>query len=118
MNRDEYIKTVIYNGKMINIGLDDYGQTYFIEYAEDGEIKEECVGSYIEDYEDYIEYRFGDPEINCPIYHTITTSATRCCEKRNKAFCTNCRKFYNDVDWAALQKRREEFEKWMEENNK
>lgn len=116
MKQSEYVKTVIYNNRMINIGLDDYGQTHFIEYAEDGELKEECVGSYIEDYEDYIEHRFGEPEINCPIYNDVTTSATRCCGVRDKAFCHDCRKFYNDVDWVAMQKRREDFEKWIKEN--
>ena len=79
MKQSEYVKTVIYNDRMINIGLDDYGQTYFIEYAEDGELKEECVGSYIEDYEDYIEYKFGDPEINCLIYNDVITTDTECC---------------------------------------
>lgn len=117
MKRDEYIKTVIFNDRMINVGLDDYGQTYFIEYAEDGELKEECVGSYIDDYEDYIEYRFGVPEINCPIYNDMVTSETECCTSRNKrAFCATCRKCYNDVDWAKLQERRKEFEEWLEKN--
>lgn len=45
MKQDEYIKTIVYNDRMINIGLDDAGQTYFIEYVEDGELKEACVGS-------------------------------------------------------------------------
>lgn len=116
MKQNEYIKTIIYNGHMINVGLDDYGQTYFIEYAEDGELKEECVGSYIPDYEYYIEWRFGIPEINCPIYNDITTSATECCTKRNQAFCSKCRKSWNDNDYARWQKRQEEFKKYMEEH--
>lgn len=118
MKQDEYIKTIVYNGHMINIGLDDYGQTYFIEYVENGELKEECIGSYIPDYEYYIEGRFGIPEINCPIYNDITTSATECCTKRNQAFCDKCRKFWNDNDYARWQKRQEEFAKWLEENKK
>lgn len=117
MKQREYIKTVVYNGHMINVGLDDYGQTYFIEYAEDGKLKEECVGAYVTDYEDYIEWRFGDPEINCPIYHEVMTSATECCTSRLRAFCDKCRKSWNDVDYAAWQKRREEFAKWLEEQN-
>ena len=60
MKREEYIKTVVFNNHMINIGLDDYGQTYFLEYVEDGELKEECVGSYIFNYEDYIKWRFSN----------------------------------------------------------
>ena len=115
MQRDEYIKTVVFNGIMINVGLDDYGQTYFIEYIEDGELKEESVGSYIADYEDYIEWRFGDPEINCPIYHKITTTDTECCETKAKSLCIECRKAYNDVDWAKLQKRRKDLEECLNE---
>lgn len=116
MKRDEYIKTIVFNGNMINLGLDDAGQTYFIEYAEDGELKEECVGSYVCDYEDYIEWRFGDPAINCPVYNEVTTSETECCTYHNKSMCLECRKFYNDVDWAELQERRESLRKYLEEN--
>ena len=115
MKRDEYIKTIIYNGHMINVGLDDNGQTYFIEYVKDGELKEECVGAYIIGYEDYIEWRFGEPEINCPIYNNVTTTDTERCAIPYKPFCDKCRKRWNDVDYAALQKRNEEFTKWLEE---
>jgi len=116
MRQEEYIKTIVYNNRMINVGLDDYGQTYVIEYLEDGNLKTECVGPYITDYEDYIEWRFGIPEINCSIYNDVTTSDTECCTKLDKSFCNECRKSWNDVDWAALQKRGEEFAKWLEEN--
>ena len=117
MKQEEYIKTIVYNDRMINLGLDDYGQTYFIEYAEDGKLQVECVGPYIADYEDYIEWRFGIPEINCPIYHEVVTTDTECCTKHDKAFClSKCRKSWNDVDYAAWQKRQEEFAKWLEEN--
>ena len=84
-------------------------------YIEDGELKEESVGSYIADYEDYIEWRFGDPVINCPIYHKITTTDTECCETKAKSLCLECRKAYNDVDWAKLQKRRKAFEECLNE---
>lgn len=115
MKQEEYIKTIVYNGHMINIGIDDAGQTYIIEYLEDGQLKEECVGPYIPDYEDYIEWRFGIPEINCPIYNDVVTTDTECCTKLDKSFCLECRKSWNDVDYAALQKRREEFTKLLEE---
>jgi hypothetical protein len=114
MKQEEYIKTVVYNGRMINIGLDDYGQTYFLEYVEDGELKEECVGTYCSDYGDYIKWRFGEPEINCPIYNDVVTTDTECCPNQEMAFCDKCRKRWNDVDYAAWQKRNEEFEKWLE----
>ena len=116
MKQEEYIKTIVYNGQMINIGLNDYGQTYFIEYVEDGELKEECVGAYVAEYEDYIEYKFGDPEINCPIYNDVITTDTECCTVFDKGFCIRCRKFWNDVAYAEWQKRQEEFAKWLEEH--
>ena len=117
MKQNEYIKTIIFNDRMINLGNDDAGQTYFIEYLEDGELKEECIGPYITDYEDYIEWRFGNPEINCPIYNEVTTTDTECCPHINKSLCLKCRKRWNDIDYAAWQKRQEEFSKWLEEHN-
>ena len=115
MRQDEYIKSIAYNDRMINLGLNDAGQTYFIEYLEDGELVEECVGAYITDYEDYIEWRFGNPEINCPIYNDVVTTDTKCCTKLDKSLCFKCRKRWNDIDYAAWQKRNEEFKKWLEE---
>jgi hypothetical protein len=118
MKQDEYIKTIVYNDIMINIGLDDYGQTYFLEYVEDGELKEECVGAYVTDYENYIEWRFGEPEINCPIYRMVATTDTESCAVPYRPFCLKCRKYWNDVDYAAWQKRQEEFAKWLKEHKK
>ncbi len=118
MRQEEYIRTIVYNGIKIDVGLNDAGQTYIIEYLEDGKLKEECVGSYIADYEDYIEWRFGNPEINCPIYNDVATTDTECCTHQNKSLCSKCRKSWNDVDYAAWQKRQEEFAKWLEENKK
>ena len=117
MKKEEYVKTIVYNDHLINIGLDDYGQTYFIEYLEDGQLKEECVGAYIIGYEDYIEWRFGEPEMNCHIYNSVVTTDTERCAVPYRPFCDKCRKSWNDVDYAAWQKRQEEFEKWLEERN-
>lgn len=116
MKQEEYIKTIIYNDHMINIGIDDAGQTYIIEYAEDGQLKEECVGAYVMDYEGYIEYKFGIPEINCPIYNDVVTTDTECCTNYTGAFCDKCRKAWSDLAYAAWKKRQEEFKKWLEEN--
>lgn len=64
MKAEEYIKTVVFNNRMINIGLDDYGQSYFIEYLDDeGNLKEESCYGYCS-YEIYLEDRFGGCE-NC-----------------------------------------------------
>ena len=116
MKQEEYIKTIVYNGQMINLGNDDAGQTYFIEYAENGELKEECVGPYVTDYKDYIEWRFGDPEINCPVYNDVVTTDTECCTYIDKSLCLKCRKRWSNTAYAAWQKRQEEFKKWLEEH--
>ena len=116
MKQSEYIKTIVYNDRMINLGLDDYGQTYFIEYVEDGELVEELIGPFNLGYDDYIEWRFGDPTINCPIYDDIYTTSTDRCLSLNRAFCSECRKAYTDTAWAELQKRREELEEYFKEN--
>ena len=62
MKQEEYVKTIIFRGRMINIGLDDEGQCYFIEYLNDkGELEEVCGYSwcgyegFLEDYFDVLE---------------------------------------------------------------
>ena len=51
MKANEYVKTIVVYGKMVNIGLDDCGQQYFIEYVnDDGELVEEGCGAYNTDY--------------------------------------------------------------------
>ena len=62
MKTNEYVKTIVVYGKMVNVGMDDCGQQYFIEYVNDkGELTEVCCGAYNFDYEDVaktaIDYR-------------------------------------------------------------
>ena len=53
MKQEEYVKTIIVYGKMVNIGMDDCGQQYFIEFVNDkGELEELGCGTYNFDYED------------------------------------------------------------------
>ena len=53
MKANEYVKTLVVYGKMVNIGMDDYGQQYFIEYVDNnGDLVEVCCGAYVLDYED------------------------------------------------------------------
>ena len=59
MKQNEYIKTIVLDGKMINIGLDDYGQCYFFEYVKDGALKEVSCGTYCPDYMQEIKDYFG-----------------------------------------------------------
>lgn len=51
MKQEEYVKTIVYNDKLIVLGLDDYGQTYFIEL--------DCVSTQTnaEDERDFLRYR-------------------------------------------------------------
>ena len=60
MKKEEYIKTMNINGNSIDLGIDDYGQQYFIEW-EDSEGKHEMgLGSYNMNYMSDILYKF-DP---------------------------------------------------------
>ena len=53
MKQEEYVKTIVVYGKMVNIGMDDYGQQYFIEYVDNnGDLVEVGCGAYNFDYED------------------------------------------------------------------
>ena len=58
MKKSEYITTVTVCGQSVKVGLDDYGQCYFIEYKKDGKTITESCGSYNTDYMDYIYARF------------------------------------------------------------
>ena len=53
MKQEDYVKTIVVYGKMVNIGMDDCGQQYFIEFVNDkGELEELGCGTYNFDYED------------------------------------------------------------------
>ena len=60
MKPEEFCKTVVYNGHMVNIGVDDYGQQFFLEYVdENGHLTEFCLGAYNTNYRDALEHLFG-----------------------------------------------------------
>ena len=62
MKKDEYIKTLNIADKEIQLGLDDYGQCYFIEWIDDsGEKQSTGLGTYNANYLQDIYYLF-DPE--------------------------------------------------------
>jgi hypothetical protein len=116
MNSKEFVTHIKYNDIDIDVGIDDYGQTYFIEYKdEDGTLRQKCVGAYVTSYIDYIEYRFGKPEKNCPIYKLVKTSETESCRTANKMFCTSCRKFYNDLQWDWREKQKSKLKEVLKE---
>ena len=53
MKANEYFKTIVVYGKMVNVGMDDPGQQYFLEYVNDnGELVEMGCGAYNFDYEE------------------------------------------------------------------
>ena len=62
MKKEEYLKTILFKGKMFNIGINDAGQCYIIEYVDEkGQLVEECCYSYTP-YEIYLEDRFDGCE--------------------------------------------------------
>lgn len=45
MKKEEFVESIFFNGKLVNIGLDDASQSYFIEYVDDrGNLNEESAG--------------------------------------------------------------------------
>ena len=61
MRKEEYIKTLIVNNKEIKLGIDDYGQCYFIEFINDnGDIEELSLGTYNCDYMEEIYGLFDE----------------------------------------------------------
>ena len=101
MKKEEFVTNFAVGDKLISVGLDDYGQCYFIEWAEDGEIKEESCGSYNMDYKGYIEYKFGEPAEHCPYYSKAEASyLKRDCDNKNKyGYCDKCE--LQDAKWSA-----------------
>lgn len=56
MTSDEYIKTIKVKDLDVDLGMDDYGQSYFIEWEDDEGSHEMSVGSYNMDYLSTILY--------------------------------------------------------------
>ena len=60
MTENEYVKTLNICGTEVKLGLDDYGQCYFVEWEEDGKTRETGLGTYNSNYMEAIYYMF-DP---------------------------------------------------------
>jgi hypothetical protein len=57
MKQEEYVTTIVVYGKMVNIGMDDCGQQYFIEYVNDsGDLVEVGCGVYNHNYEEVAKW--------------------------------------------------------------
>ena len=94
MRKEEYIKTIYIDDKKVDIGMDDYGQCYFFEWEEDGEIKSQSCGSYNPDYMSCILYELSEE------YQKLTSKW-----------------FRNELTQNEKQKYNE-YQTFIEENNK
>ena len=65
MDSRDYIKTLHINSLSIDLGIDDYGQCYYIEWEQDGEKKITGMGAYNFHYMEDIYYMFD------PIYKSL-----------------------------------------------
>ena len=108
MTREEFVENIVIGNKLISVGLDDYGQCYFIEWAEDGKIKEESCGSYNFNYKGYIEERFGEPIEHCCYYpnenmfdKNYKPTLEDCEHRGTYGYCFKCK--YNDVKEYSFQ---------------
>lgn len=68
MKQEEYLKTMVYNGHMVNIGVDDYGQQYFLEYVEGGHLVQSGCGAYNKELRDFLN---ADPCVNASKLNVI-----------------------------------------------
>ena len=82
ITQEEFVESIIVNGRLVNVGLDDYGQQYFFQYVDDtGELKEVGCGSYntnyrqeIEDYFKILDKSKDKNNIDKDKYNTQTTN--------------------------------------------
>ena len=72
MDSNEYIKTFHIDGKDIKLGLNDYGQCYFVEWEDDeGKIQDVGLGTYNFDYMEEVYYMFD------PVYKELMRKSVR-----------------------------------------
>ena len=104
MNKNEYVESIVINNMLVNVGQNDAGQCYFIEWVEHNELFEECCGVYNTDYQGYIEYKFGNPEKDCPYYDGVDliVNETKNCDNRFKfGYCDKCK--YQNREYSNFQ---------------
>ena len=93
MKREEFVESGVYNGHMYNVGLDDYGQQYFIEYMDEkGNLTEEGCGAYNTNYISKIEFLFGTPEL-CEHYDHPHIENGICRDACSHGYCGFCPNF-------------------------
>lgn len=105
MKKEEFVESIFFNGKLVNVGLDDAGQSYFIEYVDkNGILRESSIGSYNTDYMEYIEYLFGNPNM-CEKHKEICLDQNlsknnvpkKCPHPHIYGYCDRCP--YQDYEW-------------------
>ena len=102
MSVDEFVNLIEYNNKLVAIGLDSYGQSYFVVYKdeESGEVVTNSIGTYVDDVDDYIEWKFGDPTL-CDKYDE--GNETTCENRGSKGYCDRCKKYdYREYQYQKL----------------
>ena len=103
MGVDEFVNLIEYNNKLIAIGLDSFGQSYFVVYKdeESGELVTNPIGTYVADVDDYIEWRFGEPTL-CDKYND-GGDETSCEHRGSKGYCDRCKKYdYREYQYQKL----------------
>ena len=100
---DEYITSIKLNNQLVNIGLDDNGQSYFVEYLnpENQELIQVGLGTYNTDYQYTAEELLGNPEIDCKYYEESKSKNCNCEFKNKFGYCHRC--YYSDINWSMLQ---------------
>ena len=60
MKKEDYLKSIVIDDTLVNIGIDDYGQCYYFEYydTKERQIKEVSCGTYCTNYEQEIKDYF------------------------------------------------------------
>ena len=125
MNKHEFVTSVVFNKQLVNVGIDDNGQTYFIEYTDkDGKLVEACVGSYETDYMYFIEHTLAPDIITKDLCeHVSDQPRWNCSYAESHGFCYCCPNNYSKEDWEFRQSQQakltqvlEEYMKRYEEN--
>ena len=98
-SKDELLEVIVYNGHLICIGFDEPGQSYFVVYEDKDCIQTESLTAYQTDICDYIEWKFGNPEL-CKHYYNDEIEQ---CEYKDKGYCGMCKKYdYREYQYQKL----------------
>ena len=90
-NNTQFIESIDCNGQLINIYIDDAGQSYLLEYVDrDGDLQVTSCGSYNTNYKWCIEELFGDPAKNCSNYLLQKSKNCLCDSKYTHGYCNKC----------------------------